>query len=191
MVVHSAQLLKSGAGPITVQYRVNAGPLPKGHWYADPREGGLLLGEVCHFIDTAQALVESRPVAVSCSGPNADLHDTYAVLIEYLDGSIATITYAADGNSRTPKERCEVTGRKQTVVIDDYRNFEVDGKHVKVHTGKGHVESLEALAQALRTGDQHPARSAIETTATAIAALRALKERTVVEVPRVTDALSP
>ncbi len=38
-------------------YRVAAGPVPDGHWYHDPRQGGRLLGEVCHFVDTAQALV--------------------------------------------------------------------------------------------------------------------------------------
>ena len=43
--------------PKLVVYRVAAGPVPDGHWYHDPRQGGRLLGEVCHFVDTAQALV--------------------------------------------------------------------------------------------------------------------------------------
>ncbi len=40
-----------------VVYRVAAGPVPDGHWYHDPRQGGRLLGEVCHFVDATQALV--------------------------------------------------------------------------------------------------------------------------------------
>ena len=43
--------------PKLVVYRVAAGPVPDGHWYHDRRQGGRLLGEVCHFVDTAQALV--------------------------------------------------------------------------------------------------------------------------------------
>ena len=48
-------------GPRLVVYRIAAGPVAEGHWYHDPRQGGRLLGEVCHFIDTARVLV-GRPV---------------------------------------------------------------------------------------------------------------------------------
>ena len=41
--------------PKLLVYRVAAGQVPAGHWYPDRRQGGRLLGEVCHFIDTAQA----------------------------------------------------------------------------------------------------------------------------------------
>ena len=40
-----------------IVYRVAAGRVPDGHWYHDRRQGGRVLGEVCHFVDTAQALV--------------------------------------------------------------------------------------------------------------------------------------
>ena len=46
-------------GPMLLVYRVAAGPVPDGHWYHDPRQGGRILGEVCHFVDTAQALIGS------------------------------------------------------------------------------------------------------------------------------------
>src|SRR5262249_29070710 len=39
--------LATGAGPLVVTYRVNAGELPAAHWYHDRRQGGRLLGEVC------------------------------------------------------------------------------------------------------------------------------------------------
>ncbi len=43
--------------PRFLVYRVAAGPVPDGHWYTDRRQGGRLLGEVCHFVDAAQALI--------------------------------------------------------------------------------------------------------------------------------------
>src|ERR1019366_8746641 len=56
--VRAAQrVLADVASRKLVVYRVGAGPVPEGHWYRDRRQGGRLLGEVCHFIDTAQALI--------------------------------------------------------------------------------------------------------------------------------------
>ncbi len=46
--------------PLVIDYRVQAGPVPAGHWYTDRRQGGRLLGEVCHFVDTCAALVGQR-----------------------------------------------------------------------------------------------------------------------------------
>jgi predicted dehydrogenase len=176
MVTEAKRVLARGAGPITVQYRVNAGPLPAKHWYADPREGGRLLGECCHFIDTANALVDRAPVAVTCAGPNTDAHDTYVMLIEYDDGSVATITYAADAHPRTPKERCEITGRKHTIVIDDYQTMTIDGEAAKTSTGKGHVEGLEAFRRSLSEGTPWDPKPVLATSSTALVALRQLKK---------------
>ena len=56
-VLAAQQALAGVAAPKLVVYRVAAGRVPDGHWYHDRRQGGRLLGEVCHFVDTAQALV--------------------------------------------------------------------------------------------------------------------------------------
>lgn len=175
MVGRARQAL-TGAGPLTVDYRVNAGPIGPGHWYGDRREGGRLLGEVCHFIDTANAIIDAEPVTVACTGPNDDRHDNYGLLIGYADGSFATITYAAEANRSTPKERCEILGRGHTIVIDDYREMTVDGCKVKVEPGKGHVESLQAFATALRAGRRHDPSYAFTSTRVAFLALRSLHE---------------
>ena len=56
--VRAAQrVLADVASPKLVVYRIAAGQVADGHWYGDRRQGGRLLGEVCHFIDTAQALI--------------------------------------------------------------------------------------------------------------------------------------
>jgi len=53
-VLAAQRSLTGTPGPRYVVYRVAAGPVPDGHWYRDRRQGGRLLGEVCHFVDTAQ-----------------------------------------------------------------------------------------------------------------------------------------
>lgn len=55
-------------GPLVVTYRVSAGLLPASHWYHDRREGGRLLGEVCHFVDTCAAIVGQPAVSVHGEG---------------------------------------------------------------------------------------------------------------------------
>lgn len=146
MVERAIEILHASAGPVNITYRVNAGPLPAGHWYADRREGGRLLGEVCHFIDTCNALVGDVEVAaLHCASPNSDEHDNYHLLIRYEDGSSATILYSGEGHGGTPKEWCEVLGGGHTVVIDNYERMTVDGDRLKIAAGKGHSEGLVSV----------------------------------------------
>ena len=51
------QALAEVQAPKLMVYRIAAGRVPDGHWYLDRRQGGRSLGEVCHFVDPAQALV--------------------------------------------------------------------------------------------------------------------------------------
>jgi hypothetical protein len=133
----------SGRGPIHINYRVNAGPIEPKHWYADRRQGGRLLGEVCHFIDTCLALVDS-PIshvsAVASSEGEADMATDFGLALEFGDGSLATIAYASGGSPRTPKERIEILGGGHTVLIDDFRSVVIDEKVLWSGTqDKGHV----------------------------------------------------
>ena len=59
-VLATQRALAEVTGPKMVIYRIAAGRVPDGHWYLDRRQGGRLLGEVCHFVDLAQALVGRR-----------------------------------------------------------------------------------------------------------------------------------
>lgn len=51
----------AGAGRLVIAYRVNAGPLSGGQWCDDRRQGGRLIGEICHFVDEPGALIGSPP----------------------------------------------------------------------------------------------------------------------------------
>lgn len=148
----------SVGGPLVVTYRVNAGALPPSHWYHDRRQGGRLLGEVCHFIDTCNAIVGAAPGSVFAAGsgdgaPTTD--EDVVVVVTYTDGSLATISYARNGHESTPKERVEIVGRHHTAVLLDYRSLQLDGREVKdLMPGKGHNEELVELAKLAHTGDR-------------------------------------
>ena len=141
--VQTAQRKLAGVtAPKLIVYRVAAGPVPDGHWYHDRRQGGRLLGEVCHFVDTAQALVgepiEDVTGLPGGGGPSGRHGDDAVVSLRFADGSLATIAYG----SAAPvagKEWIEIQAGSHRVVIGDFRSVQADGKTVwKGRQDKGH-----------------------------------------------------
>ena len=104
---------------MSARYLVNAGRLDASSWYLNEElEGSRFLGEGGHFIDTLSAWIGQPPVeVVAHQTPNAlDLHAT----LRYADGSLGTITYAADGDSRFPKETLDVSGGGRNARLDNF-----------------------------------------------------------------------
>ena len=122
-------------------YRVAAGPVPDGHWYHDRRQGGRVLGEVCHFVDTAQALV-GAPIedvtALPGGGGAGVVHgDDVAVTLRFADGSLAVVAYGS-ADPLAGKESIRVPAAARRVVINDFRSAEADGKTIwKGRPGQG------------------------------------------------------
>ncbi len=167
-------------GPLVLTYRVNAGRLPDRHWYHDRREGGRLLGEVCHFLDTCAAIVGAAPTEVLAMGSGRGerlLEDDLVVTVRYADGSVATISYAAGGSPRSPKERLEVLGRGHSVVIEDFRRVILDERVARRGPqDKGHRRELQHFHDCIVSGQRcaSAVQSAFETTAVTLAAAASL-----------------
>ena len=147
------QALAGVLAPKLVVYRVAAGRVPDGHWYHDRRQGGRLLGEVCHFVDTAQALVcaSVEDVASLRGGavPGAAQLDDAAVSLRFADGSLAVIAYGS-AEPVAGKEWIEVQAASRRVVIDDFRSAEVNGRTVwKGRQDKGHRACAAAFRAAV------------------------------------------
>ena len=162
------------ASPKFLVYRVAAGPVPEGHWYTDRRQGGRILGEVCHFVDTAQALI------------GADIEETVSVLagdghgrgggdgrvvpgndavvsLRFADGSLATICYGS-ALPKAGKEWIEVTSGSHRLVIDDFRSAKLDGKTLwKGRQDKGHRACAAAFREAVTSGSSLPTDAMLAT----------------------------
>ena len=146
--------------PKLIVYRVAAGRVPDGHWYLDPRQGGRLLGEVCHFVDLAQALAvpPSRTRPAVLSGDAARGNDGIAVALRFAEGSVASITYGSTPTV-TSKERVEVLAGSRQVIIDDFRSVLVNGRTLwKGRQDKGHRAHAAAFSQAVQGGAQYADR---------------------------------
>jgi predicted dehydrogenase/threonine dehydrogenase-like Zn-dependent dehydrogenase len=163
------------ASPKFLVYRVAAGPVPEGHWYTDRRQGGRILGEVCHFVDTAQALIGAGLEETVCvlagerhgrgggDGRVVPGNDA-AVSLRFSDGSLATICYGS-ALPKAGKEWIEVTSGSHRLVIDDFRSLKLDGKTLwRGRQDKGHRACAYAFRRAITGGAALPTRAMLATT---------------------------
>ena len=151
------------SGQISVNYRVNAGIIPKDVWIQD-RElgGGRIIGEVCHFIDTCSFLVDSEIVSVYAStvqksNQSIPDEDNVNIILNYENGSTATIAYYAYGDSTMSKEYIEVFGSGVSMEMHDFRELIIyeNGKKKKEKSSnqdKGFANEFKAFKEAVETG---------------------------------------
>jgi len=161
---HARSIFEHISGPLLINYRVNAGFLPKEHWTQTDQGGGRILGEVCHFVDLMQFLTSSEPMsvyAVSVVADNAQLpdHDNVVISLRFQNGSVGQITYLACGDKSLGKERVEIFGGGESFIIDDFRAGEhyAGGIRRRVKLpGKGYQEEVQAFLHAISGGLSSP-----------------------------------
>lgn len=168
-------------GPLVVTYRVNAGRLPDTHWYHDRTQGGRLLGEVCHFVDTCAAIVGHDAVDVTALGTGVGerlLAEDLVVSLAYPDGSVAAITYASGGPADVDKERIEVLGRGRSATLADFRAVALDGVDTRFRVqDKGHTRQLVEFRRAVLGGGSHVTEAMLGSTRSTLAAAAGLGRR--------------
>jgi predicted dehydrogenase/threonine dehydrogenase-like Zn-dependent dehydrogenase len=162
--------------PLFMHYRMNAGYLPLDHWVHSEEGGGRIIGEACHIIDLFSFLTEShvRSFGVGSLRPNTGSltsNDNKSIILEYEDGSLATLEYFAVGSKEFPKEFLEVHFDEKSIIVDDYKY--IKGYGLKVadirtrESDKGQLDELEVLSRCL-TGNEGqwpiPWKSILETT---------------------------
>ncbi|MEZ4389358.1 MAG: bi-domain-containing oxidoreductase [Candidatus Krumholzibacteriia bacterium] len=175
--------LGDSPGPLTMVYRVNAGPLPREHWTQDPAVGGgRIVGEVCHFIDLMQYCCGADPTEVHAvcvaGGREALAEDNVILTLRFEDGSVGTILYSARGGKAMPKEELQVLGGGRSAVLDNFGEVRLyaGGRRRRRMAGKGQDEEVAAFLQAVRSGEPAiPAAGQLATTLATFAALESLR----------------
>jgi predicted dehydrogenase/threonine dehydrogenase-like Zn-dependent dehydrogenase len=164
MAMRMRAFLAQADGPFTMHYRINAGALPPDHWINDPGQGGgRILGEVCHFVDFLSFLAGSAPVSVEAHGRSVSRDDQDVVItLEFVNGSLGTISYICSGDRAYSKERVEVFGSGRAAVLDDFRRLDLV-QHGKKETmrswlrqDKGHIAEWRAFSECIRGGGPVP-----------------------------------
>lgn len=186
MTVKARDHLARHAGPKVLALRVNAGALPAESWINATEEGGgRILGEACHFVDLARALV-GAPIATVLADAARVTHggcDDLSVSLTFTDGSLATIVYTAQGDTAASKERFECFAGGTVIAIDNFLSLSVTaGGKTKVEKAlgqdKGHRAELEAFVRAVASGGAAPVDEAelLETSLATIAILDSLRD---------------
>jgi predicted dehydrogenase len=154
------ELLQGRAGPLALVATMNAGAIPRDHWIQDPvAGGGRIIGEACHLIDLARALV-GAPIRDLLGQAATDrqgipIDDIANLGLGFADGSVAAIHYLANGARAYPKERVDCFFDGKTVVIDNWRRLRTFG----IRGGgfgwpgrmdKGHLAEIRAWTRAVR-----------------------------------------
>jgi predicted dehydrogenase/threonine dehydrogenase-like Zn-dependent dehydrogenase len=167
LALKARELFSDRATPLSINYRVNAGRVPRGHWAVDPKEGGgRIIGEVCHFIDFIHFITGSLTTrvyaeAISTSNQDVNSEDSVFITLRLADGSNGSIAYLAEGDRALPKERIEIFGSGKSFVLDDFRSGSAwhNGRETKTKLraqDKGQKDEIRAVCAMVRDGGRAP-----------------------------------
>jgi predicted dehydrogenase/threonine dehydrogenase-like Zn-dependent dehydrogenase len=149
--------------PMLVHIRCNAGFIPRDSWIQDPENGGRIIGELCHFVDWARAVVGCpMETIIAAALPDAGRYsrDNVTVIIGFKDGSVANLLYAANGDRAVAKEYFEVFSGSSIARIDDFKALHLsrNGKTATLKSSgdKGHRREMELTIEAMKRGEDAP-----------------------------------
>lgn len=151
------KLLIGVSGPKSFVMTVNAGAIPSDHWTLDlDVGGGRMIGEACHFIDLLRFLAGSPIKNWIKQTMQSTNPDTTTISLKFVDGSIGTIHYFANGSKAFPKERLEVFVGGRILQLDNYRKLTGYGwpgfKKMNLwRQDKGHKACAQAFVDAIST----------------------------------------
>jgi predicted dehydrogenase/threonine dehydrogenase-like Zn-dependent dehydrogenase len=149
--------------PMLVHIRCNAGFIPRTSWIQAPENGGRIIGELCHFVDWARAVIAQPIRTVTAAAlPDAARYsrDNVTVTLSFEDGSVANLVYVANGDRAVAKEYCEVFCGGAIARLNDFKTLALsrDNKteHSKCGQDKGHRRQVELTVQAMKQGKDAP-----------------------------------
>jgi predicted dehydrogenase/threonine dehydrogenase-like Zn-dependent dehydrogenase len=128
LIIKLKEILSRRINPIIVNYRMNAGFIPKGHWVHTEEGGGRNIGEACHIYDLFNYLTESEVLQVSALSINPKTeqygnNDNFSATIKYKDGSVCNLIYTAIGAKSAPKEQMDIYFDNKMLYLNDYKEL--------------------------------------------------------------------
>jgi predicted dehydrogenase/threonine dehydrogenase-like Zn-dependent dehydrogenase len=166
MVTRFKEIFNAGDA-LQMIYRVNSGGIPTSTWLHESDEGGgMLIGEMCHFVDLMQFICGQKPASVYAQSLTLNNQkfsdgDNLTIVVSFDGGSVGTLCYNTVGNNAFPKERVEVYGGGNVGVIDDFRSLEIikRGKPIRIKAAnqdKGQKREVEETIRSFRTTGAAP-----------------------------------
>ncbi|HTR96643.1 MAG TPA: bi-domain-containing oxidoreductase [Candidatus Acidoferrales bacterium] len=180
----------AGVAVRQVDVTVRSAGVPADSWYQDPVEGGgVLFGDVCHFIDLAIRFSASLPVEVHAIATPDPGHreESWAIQMRMANGGLATVRYTCGAQDGLVRESAVVLGGGRSAQLSGFRSLVLRGGGRKrrartLEPDLGQAAMLERmLAQFRRTpGAVDETDSFVVAARALLAAQRSIRERRVV-----------
>jgi predicted dehydrogenase/threonine dehydrogenase-like Zn-dependent dehydrogenase len=109
---------------------VRAAGVPADSWYQDEVEGGgILFGDVCHFIDLAIYLAQSLPVEISAFATPDPGHreESWAITLRFANGGLGVVHYVCGSQKGWDRETIDILGGGRSARIIGFRRLILRG----------------------------------------------------------------
>jgi predicted dehydrogenase/threonine dehydrogenase-like Zn-dependent dehydrogenase len=113
-----------------VMCTVRSAGVPADSWYQDPAEGGgMLFGDVCHFIDLAIFFSGSLPVEVHAFATPDPGHreESWAIQIRFASGGLGVVHYVCGSEAGRDRETVDIHGGGRSARIVGFRRLILNG----------------------------------------------------------------
>ncbi|MCL4415496.1 MAG: bi-domain-containing oxidoreductase [Actinobacteria bacterium] len=153
------KLISARNGPLIINYRMNAGYIPKEHWVHNEEGGGRNIGEACHIYDLFNFLTDSEFYSISAHSitPLSEqylINDNFSTIIKYKNGSVCNLIYTSMGSGIAPKEQMDVYFDGQNLYLSDFKELYLYDARIKLLDkgiqNKGHLNELKSFGEYLR-----------------------------------------
>jgi predicted dehydrogenase len=168
---------------------VRSAGVPADSWYQDPAEGGgVLFGDVCHFIDLAIYFAQSLPTEVSAFSTPDPSHreESWAITLRFASGGMGVVHYVCGSQKGWDRETIDILGGGRSARIAGFRKLILNGGpgsgKQNLQPDLGQKRMLEAMvAQFSRApGAKDWTESFVVSAQALLAAQRSIVERRVV-----------
>jgi predicted dehydrogenase len=153
------EIIKNRTSPLIINYRMNAGYIPRENWVQGEEGGGRNIGEACHIYDLFNFFTNSEPYSISADSitPVSEqylINDNFSASIKYRDGSVCNLTYTAMGSKVAPKEQMDVYFNGKNLYLNDFKELYLYDARIKLLDkgiqDKGHLNELKSFGEYLK-----------------------------------------
>jgi predicted dehydrogenase len=119
-----------GIGVRQVTCTVRAPGVPAGSWYQDSVEGGgLLFGDVCHYIDLVIWFAQSLPLEVSAfATPDPGRREeSWAIALRFANGGLGVVHYVCGAVNGWEHDTVDILGGGRSARISGFRRLVLRG----------------------------------------------------------------
>ncbi|UAB70546.1 Gfo/Idh/MocA family oxidoreductase [Vibrio sp. SCSIO 43132] len=121
--------LHKQSGSVMINWFIAGHEIEDGHWYFEEKEGGRVLGNLCHWLDLSLEIVglgNALPCRIS-SASNPNDNSNFIVNLNFGDGSSASLTFSAKGHTfEGVREKLNVHKGDCLAYINDFEELGID-----------------------------------------------------------------